>query len=244
MTASQAFSQKLYEAAARDAERAGTSAVGQAGGAGGADDDEIVDAEIVDEDEVSDVRPTDPDGGDRRRAGVRVDADRRASTTPTPTTSRRRVDAEADRRGVDGRPTPCAVERDQFKDIALAAAGRLRELPQARRQRSAATRSTGPPAGSSRRCCRCSTPARRPSRTAPTSVEPIWSTCCSASCSKQGLEALDLHGQAVRPRASPKRSLHEAGDGGERRSSPRCCAPATAGRARSCARPWSRSTSG
>ena len=49
--ASQAFSQKLYEAAARDdAGAAGSSASGQAGnGAGAVDDDEIVDAEIVDE---------------------------------------------------------------------------------------------------------------------------------------------------------------------------------------------------
>ena len=44
MTASQAFSQKLYEAASRDANAAGTSA----SGAQSADDD-IVDAEIVDE---------------------------------------------------------------------------------------------------------------------------------------------------------------------------------------------------
>ena len=45
MTASQAFSQKLYEAAARDTNAAGTSASGQAAGS----DDDIVDAEIVDE---------------------------------------------------------------------------------------------------------------------------------------------------------------------------------------------------
>ena len=48
MSASQAFSQKLYETAARDANAAGTSASGQA--AGGTNDDEIVDAEIVDGD--------------------------------------------------------------------------------------------------------------------------------------------------------------------------------------------------
>ena len=52
MSASQAFSQKLYEAAARDANAAGTSASGQAGpsGAGTVDDDEIVDAEVVEDD--------------------------------------------------------------------------------------------------------------------------------------------------------------------------------------------------
>ncbi|MCU1359891.1 MAG: dnaK, partial [Ilumatobacteraceae bacterium] len=51
MSASQAFSQKLYEAASRDdAGAAGSSASGQAGnGAGAVNDDEIVDAEIVDE---------------------------------------------------------------------------------------------------------------------------------------------------------------------------------------------------
>jgi molecular chaperone DnaK len=51
MSASQAFSQKLYEAAARDSDAAGTSASGAASGqgAGPVDDDDIVDAEIVDE---------------------------------------------------------------------------------------------------------------------------------------------------------------------------------------------------
>ncbi|MGD9995455.1 MAG: molecular chaperone DnaK [Ilumatobacteraceae bacterium] len=50
MGASQAFSQKLYEAAARDdAGAAGSSASGQTTGAGSVDDDEIIDAEIVDE---------------------------------------------------------------------------------------------------------------------------------------------------------------------------------------------------
>jgi molecular chaperone DnaK len=50
MAASQAFSQKLYEAAARDTNAEGTSATGQASGQSGApNDDDIVDAEIVDE---------------------------------------------------------------------------------------------------------------------------------------------------------------------------------------------------
>jgi molecular chaperone DnaK len=47
MAASQSFSQKLYEKAAQD-NAAGTSASGQTGAAGGGDDD-IIDAEIVDE---------------------------------------------------------------------------------------------------------------------------------------------------------------------------------------------------
>ncbi|MFK7918998.1 MAG: molecular chaperone DnaK [Ilumatobacter sp.] len=51
MTASQAFSQKLYEAAAKDAGGAGSSASGQESGEAdaGAEDDDIVDAEIVDD---------------------------------------------------------------------------------------------------------------------------------------------------------------------------------------------------
>jgi molecular chaperone DnaK len=52
MSASQAFSQKLYEAAARDSGAEGTSASGQGGsdaGAGSVNDDDIVDAEIVDD---------------------------------------------------------------------------------------------------------------------------------------------------------------------------------------------------
>jgi molecular chaperone DnaK len=48
MTASQAFSQKLYEAAARDTNATGTSASG-ATGSSSPNDDDIVDAEIVDE---------------------------------------------------------------------------------------------------------------------------------------------------------------------------------------------------
>lgn len=47
MSASQGFSQKLYEAAARDTSAAGTSAAGQ--GTSGTSDADIVDAEIVDE---------------------------------------------------------------------------------------------------------------------------------------------------------------------------------------------------
>ena len=50
MSASQAFSQKLYEAAARDSGAEGTSASGQDTGAGAVNDDDIVDAEIIDDD--------------------------------------------------------------------------------------------------------------------------------------------------------------------------------------------------
>jgi molecular chaperone DnaK len=49
MTASQAFSQKLYEAAARDTNAAGTSASGASSSSSAPNDDDIVDAEIVDE---------------------------------------------------------------------------------------------------------------------------------------------------------------------------------------------------
>ena len=52
-TALQSFSQKLYEAAARDGNAAGTSATGQdqPNGQPGSGDDEIIDAEIVDDEE-------------------------------------------------------------------------------------------------------------------------------------------------------------------------------------------------
>jgi molecular chaperone DnaK len=59
MAASQAFSQKLYEAAARDANATGSSASGQDTGTGAVDDDDIVDAEIVDDSEtVADGEPS------------------------------------------------------------------------------------------------------------------------------------------------------------------------------------------
>jgi molecular chaperone DnaK len=53
MSASQAFSQKLYEAAARDSGAEGSSASGQGdpAGAGSVNDDDIVDAEIVDDEQ-------------------------------------------------------------------------------------------------------------------------------------------------------------------------------------------------
>jgi molecular chaperone DnaK len=51
MSASQAFSQKLYEAAARDADATGSSASGQDAAAGAVNDDDIVDAEIVDDEQ-------------------------------------------------------------------------------------------------------------------------------------------------------------------------------------------------
>jgi molecular chaperone DnaK len=52
MEASQAFSQKLYEAAAKDAGAEGSSASGQGDGAGAVNDDDIVDAEIVDDEDA------------------------------------------------------------------------------------------------------------------------------------------------------------------------------------------------
>jgi molecular chaperone DnaK len=56
MSASQNFSQKLYEAAARDSGAEGSSASGQGGtsGTGSVDDDDIVDAEVVDAEIVDD----------------------------------------------------------------------------------------------------------------------------------------------------------------------------------------------
>ena len=52
-TALQSFSQKLYEAAARDTDAAGSSATGQDAGSPQGSDDEIIDAEIVEDDEAT-----------------------------------------------------------------------------------------------------------------------------------------------------------------------------------------------
>jgi molecular chaperone DnaK len=56
MSASQAFSQKLYEAAARDSGATGSSASGQAGDGGGSDNDHLADADIVDAEIVDDAQ--------------------------------------------------------------------------------------------------------------------------------------------------------------------------------------------
>ena len=188
MSASQAFSQKLYEAAARDANAAGTSASGQAdNGAGSVDDDEIVDAEIVDEDGQAAVtiapgrpptrpprtRPATDDG--RHRTG----APPLTRTALPPRRDRGRAglgDLGRDRRA--GRPArPVQGHRP-------ARPGRLRELPQARASSRSATRPTGPRRSSPRRCCRCSTPPRPPTCAIPTRSGRC-STCCSASCASR-----------------------------------------------------------
>ena len=92
MTASQKFTQKLYEQAA-EADAAAGAAGGGAGGAGSTpNDDDVVDAEIVDEDEGQ-LTMSDPSRPPARRGGdpddeVPVDATERPSTTPSPPSRR------------------------------------------------------------------------------------------------------------------------------------------------------------
>ena len=183
MSASQAFSQKLYEAAARDANAAGTSASGP-------------------------DRPSGAGSVERRRDRRRRDRRRRAVSRRRPTIdARQRVDD--DRRGaVDRRrrasPAP-AAERSPAR------LGRRRPSPTRRRPsdelavgRSTSRSPSSPPSATSsrtspsgcrptsrttasactaqiarrgrpghrraspRRCCRCSTPPRRPTCSIPT----------------------------------------------------------------------------
>ena len=100
MTASQAFSQKLYEAAARDANAAGTSASGQTVSGSRSDDDEIVDAEIVD-DETSTTSERAPMDGDMSTRSSR------RPTRPADYTGRgSHADADRRRSSADRRPMP------------------------------------------------------------------------------------------------------------------------------------------
>jgi molecular chaperone DnaK len=112
MSASQAFSQKLYEAAARDSGADGTSASGQDTGAGAVNDDDIVDAEIVDDDRRegliprwtatwstrpsnTNTTPTCPTAPPRRRAGRTTTSSAPVRSTTSPTRSPRPPGADS-----------------------------------------------------------------------------------------------------------------------------------------------------
>ena len=83
MTASQAFSQKLYEAASRDANAAGSSASGQTdNGTGAVNDEEIVDAEIVDDEDKSAVSRRRPRTTDASAGPVADDRSSRLRRAP------------------------------------------------------------------------------------------------------------------------------------------------------------------
>ena len=129
------------------------------------------------------------------------------------------------------------AERDQYKDIAQRLQADFDNYRKRVATQQSPPRPIGRRAGSPRRCCRCSMPPRRRSLRHPDEVGPLLNQML-ASCKKHGLETLDLDGPAVRSRARRGRA-HEPGDGGE---------PVVAevlrsgypGRARSCARRWSR----
>ena len=122
---------------------------------------------------------------------------------------RRRADADE----IDCEIAELAAERDQFKDIAQRLQAdfenyRKRAHVPARRRSRPRHRRASP-----RRCCRCSTPPRRPTSSTPTRSGRC-STCCSASCASRA---------SSRSTCSISRSIpnladavaHEAGDGGE-----------------------------
>ena len=225
-------------------------------GAGAVDDDEIVDAEIVD-DESRGVEHRPPtrssttsaarrstttparsaSSGPSRRRRHPAQRNRPASvtaTSPTSTTPRsRRPRRSTSRRG------GAARRARRLQGHRAAPAGRLRELPQAHRRASTPTRSTGPPASSPRRCCRCSTRARRRSCTTPPRSSRLFNLLLG--------ELQEAGPRGARPRDQPfDPEVAEAVAARARRrrrcrGRPRCCAPATAGRAGCCARPWSAS---
>ena len=190
MTASQAFSQKLYEAAARDtAGAAGTSASGRLR--------PTPRATTRSSTPRSSTRTADgrePSAADAHRAGRR-----RAPTGGRPRRRRSTVrswPSEAAAEPVELDIERLLSERDQFKDIALRLQADF-ENYRRRMTRRPATRSTGPPGGSSRSCCRCSTPARRPSPTAPTGRAGLVGAHRRAA--EAGARSDRPAGQAVRP---------------------------------------------
>ena len=231
MTASQAFTQKLYEAGGRG--RRGAGAAGGAGGVGAApDDDEVVDAEIVDEDErvvtstVDEPRRPRPS---RRRAPSPDEA-----APPTRRRGRRRgaptaelvVELDVERAGRRARrvprTSPSALQADfeNYRKRAHDAAGR-RGRP-------------APPGALVEELLpvldACDG-ARSP--TAPTSVEPICVGAARRARARQGLERIDPAGEPFDPNAHE--AVHARAGRRRRRArrSARCCAPATRGRAAS-----------
>ena len=241
MTASQAFSQKLYEAAARDANAAGTSASGQGA------------AVPTRRRRRRDRRRRDR----RRRRGSRDDRRRRR---PMPTAGPDAADAVASGSTTDGVDAPSgrrrradrrpADESSSTTSTALRSpsATSSRTSPCACRPtsrttasgspRSRPTRPTGPPAGSPRRCCRCSTPARRPSPTAPTSVEPIWSALMLADAAEAGPRGASTSTASRSTPTVAEAVMHEPGDGGEPVGRRGAAHRLPLEGPRRCARPW------
>ena len=173
MSASQAFSQKLYEAAARDANAAGTSASGQA------EQRRRLGRRRRDrrrrDRRRGRVRPTMtrlPDDRDATSedATERADDGRRHRTRSPPPSATSVAGDDATTEDelaseIDAEIAELAAERDQFKDIAQRVQA---DFENYRKRVAAADPRRGRPglgASSPRRCCRCSTPPRR--RSAP-----------------------------------------------------------------------------
>ncbi len=186
-----------------------------------ASDDDVVDAEIVDDGETS----------SRVSEADRI---RRASSSEPDTT--RPPSPRLTRRGAGGGPRARRRGARRLPRRAAADAGGLREPPQAV---PAAPHRRGGAASSARwrrRCCPSSTHATPRSRTAP----PRWSRspprCCSRS-RRRASPASIPRGQPFDP-AVAEAVVHEPGDGRRAPSCPRSCGRATPGRAASCAPPW------
>ena len=232
MTASQAFSQKLYEAASRDANAAGSSASGQTdNGTGSVNDEEIVDAEIVDDeasrrDVVDSLDPTRPPSSRRVLSPNRSSRLRRAPPPfgATPRSSRaRRGEATTlgGGRGRGGRragpvwttrSASSPSQRDQYQDIAQrlqADFENYRKRVQAQ-IRDEADRASG-------RLAEAMLPVLDATEAAylrhPDEVGPLLNVMLS-ELRKQGLEALHLQDQPFDPNVA-EAVAHEAGEGGD-----------------------------
>ena len=148
---------------------------------------------------------------DRRRPAPTTRSSTPSSSTTTSSDGRR------PRRRVEPSSTDLERVTARARPVPRRAASGCRPTSRttaSRRSAGSTTRSTGRRAGSSRSCCRCSTPARRPSPTAPTTSSRSGRRC-SARSQKQGLERIDRRRRAVRPRASTRRWCTSRGDDGE-----------------------------
>ena len=221
MSASQAFSQKLYEAAARDANAAGTSASGQTGsaGAGSVSDDEIVDAEVVDDD--SDTRrpgmseqPDDLERLDGIEGELGAGPDIVEEFWEGDDTADV-IEADDDELLADTIDTEIhelSNERDQFKDIAQRLQADFDNYRKRTTTHLAAEidRATG-------RLAEALLPVLDATEAAylqhPDEVGPLFNLML-AELRKHGLEPIDLLGKPFDPNLADA-VAHEPGDGGE-----------------------------
>ena len=150
--------------------------------------------------------------------GAAADGDARpAGESTTSPTSRRRpppttaelADAEFD---VD--VAALVAERDQYKDLAQRVQADFENFRKRGRSSRPRPTSTGPPVGSPRRCCRCSTPPRPPTCGIPTRSGRC-STCCSAELQQaRASRRSTSQDQPFDPEVA-EAVAHEPGDGGE-----------------------------